>query len=233
MLQIGLASLSTKKLDNLAEETLALSAQNEMKEIVTHPLFLSLKSSQELYNANVIKPTYSGMGSELAAADLLRDSYHAGLYRLLRGFATFKDTEKGQAAKKLLACFDETGSITRLSYTEETVVMEKLLDKLSTDSNKTLLNVLGIAAEVNLLSESQTDFDRLFLTQIDANSQLRQQPSATSLRSELEVALRNYFGYISAMHGIPPWNDLYTDMKELIKKYKATPAKRAATDSEK
>jgi hypothetical protein len=227
MLQIGLTSLSTKMLGSLAEETLALSARNEMNEITAHPLYLSLKSSQELYHANVIKPVYSGLGPELAGADALRDRYHAGLHRLLRGFATFGDTDKGQAAKKLLACFDETGSVTRLNYAEETVVQEKLLDKLNTEANKALLDILGLTAEVGLLSESQATFNSLFLTQVDVNSQLRQQPSATSLRSELTAALRNYFGYISVMQGVAPWNDLYMDMKELVKKYKSSPSKPA------
>jgi hypothetical protein len=220
MLHVKLTLLSTKKLDNLAEQTILLSEQNANREIVTHPLFLSVKSSYEPYHANVIKPTFSGLGPEVAQLNLLRDNCHGGLKRVLRGFLAFSDTPKGKAAKQLLGYFDETGSIARLGYAEENVVLEKLIEKLNLPEARELIALLDLRQEVDQLIQRQADFESLYLRQIDANSGLRQQLSATTLRRELGNDLRNYYGYISVMSGIEPWKDIYADLKELIAKSK-------------
>ncbi|MDR1897032.1 MAG: DUF6261 family protein, partial [Prevotellaceae bacterium] len=142
MLHVKLSSLSTKKLDNLAGQTIQVSEQNANPEIIGHPLFLAVKASYEPYHAIIIKPTYSGMGPAVAEGDLIRDGYHGGLHRVIRGYLAFGDTEKGLAAKRLLACFDETGSITGLGYAEENVVLEKLIEKLSTPEAQAAISVL-------------------------------------------------------------------------------------------
>jgi hypothetical protein len=197
-----------------------LSEQNANPEIANHPLLLAVKVAYAPYHANIIKPTFSGMGPELAAADLQRDNCHGGLRRLLRGYLSFGDSDKGEAAKRLLALFDETGSITRLSYAEENTVLEKLIEKLGAPEAQLLIEPLGIRPEVDRLIEAQARFSELYLRQIDANSQLRQQASASTLRRELGDALRNYYGYVSAMSGLEGWKDIYADLKGLIAKSK-------------
>jgi hypothetical protein len=220
MLHVKLTLLSTKKLDNLAEQTIVLSEQNANQEIVTHPLFLSVKSSYEPYHANIIKPTFSGLGVEVAQVNLLRDNCHGGLKRVLRGFLAFGDTPKGMAAKQLLGYFDETGSIARLGYAEENIVVKKLIEKLTAPEAQKPIDLLGIRQEVDQLIDTQTGFMQLYTQQINANSALRQQPSASVLRRELGNALRSYYGYISVMSGIEPWKDIHADLKELIAKSK-------------
>jgi hypothetical protein len=220
MLHVKLTSLATKKLDNLAAQTVALSEQNANPEIANHPLLLAVKSAYAPYHQNIVKPTYSGMGPDLAAADLQRDNCHSGLRRLLRGYLSFGDTDRGQAAKQLLALFDETGSITRLSYAEENTVLEKLIEKLGQPEAQQPIDLLGVRPEVDRLVEAQARFSELYLRQIDANSQLRQEASASALRRELSYALRNYYGYVSAMSGLEGWKDIYADLKELIAKSK-------------
>ena len=217
MLHVKVTSLSTKKLDNLTEQTIVLSERNANQEIVNHPLFVDVKVKYAPYHAIVIKQTYSGMGTEVAQANLLRDTCHGGLHRLLRGFLAFgAESTKGQAAKRLLACFDETGSIAQLGYAEENVVVEKLLEKLETSEMQQQIVILDIGVEVEQLRQAHVAFIDLYLQQIDANSQLRQQSSAGVLRRDLGNALRNYYGYVSVMSGIEPWKDIYADLRELI-----------------
>ena len=46
---------------------------------------------------------------------------------------------------------------------------------------------------------------------------LRQQTSASATRQYLEIALRDYFGLITAMRNLAPYDTLYTALGEVVK----------------
>jgi hypothetical protein len=219
MLQINFSKQSTKQLDYLGEQTIALSKKNTNQEAVGNPVFLQLETSHELYRQIVIKKTYSGIGEVLKEVDILRDRYYLNLGRIIDGFAVFETTTKSQPARVLQAMFKETGAVTGLTYADESVVIDKLLEKLATPEGQSAITQLDISAEVQLLSDTQKRFNELYVEQVDANSDLRQQSSASAMRKELEGALRNYFALISAMKNVAPWADIYSDMTELLKKF--------------
>ncbi|GIM57535.1 hypothetical protein CAPN006_19270 [Capnocytophaga canimorsus] len=67
------------------------------------------------------------------------------------------------------------------------------------------------------LKTKQEAFENLFAEQSEANAELRKTPSATTLRKDLEKALRSYLDFLTAMKSLPEWEDLYQDINELVK----------------
>lgn len=219
MLKIGLTGLTTKQLDYLGEQTIALSEKNINREIADNILFRQVKTTHEQYRRVVMKQTFSGMGEEVKAADITRDKFYSGLARIISGFSVFDGTAKQDFALFLQKIISDTGSVSGLSYAEESVVLNKLLERLSADEARNAIAALGIAEEVEKLVAIQKNFDMLFTEQLDANSGLRQQPTASGMRKELESVLRNYFALVSAMRGVESWKDIYSDLGELLKKF--------------
>ena len=218
MLRVYYTRLSTKQLDYLAEQTIVLGEMNANPAVVQNPLFELVKVKHTTYRGVVIRQTYSGKGVDLKDSDTTRDKGHTALDRIVDGFAAFP-TAKQAAALVLQGYFDETGNISSLSYADESVVLEKLIEKLNSAEGQAAIATLGIADEVAMFVQYQADFNRIYIEQIDANSDLRSQKTASGMRRELEDALRNYYGIVSAMSGIDPWNDIYMDLKELLKKF--------------
>lgn len=219
MLSISYSKLTTKKLDYLGEQTIILSEQNNHSEVTSNVLFQQVKTVHADYRVVVMKQTYSGMGAEVAAEDLTRDSFDLGLRKIINGYAAFTGSYKQEYALLLQKIFDQAGSITQLSYAEESIVIGKILEKLSVSDAKNAISALGIDEEVGMLQESQNRFNSLYTEQVDANSDLRQQSSATKMRKQLEDALRAYYGLVSAMSNVEPWKDIYSDLNELLKKF--------------
>lgn len=217
MLSTNFSKYTTKGLDSLASNTIQITKRNVNPDVSNNPLFAVLTDTAAEYNRVVIKKTYSGKGTDVREKDMFRDRYHTSAKMILTGFSAFP-TPKGKVAGKLLEVFDSSGSITRLKYTDESVILNDLLKKLDQQEAKELISILGIDEELAVLDTTQKEFEKLFVEQVDANSDLRQQPSASSLRNELEDALRNYFNYVSSLKKQKDWKDIYSDLTELLKK---------------
>ena len=219
MLRIGYSSLSTKELDYLAEQTIILSHKNENKDVISNPVFEAIEAVHANYRAVVMKPTFSGLGASLREKDALRDSYFSSLEKIVSGMAVFDGSEKQQAAILLKKIFDNAGSVARMTYANQSVALEKAIEQLTTPESTNAITTLGINNEVDLFIGAQRDFNALYVEQIDANSDLRQQPSASSMRKELSETVRSYYALVSAMRTIEPWKDIYSDLTELLKKF--------------
>lgn len=192
-----------------------------------NPLVEVLIATNKSYQAIVIKNTYSGLGNPVAQADLVRDKVYRNLRRMLQGMAGFNDTPKGKAAAALLTVFEETGDIYGLSYADENVVMQTLIKHLDEPVNLGHLSTVMAKDEYDALKQAQAAFEAISAEQTDANSALRQKPSASGARRALHQALRNIFSLVSAMKNVAGWEDLYHDLNELIKEARQSNRKPA------
>jgi len=219
MLSIAFSKLSTKQLDFLGEQTISLSEKNANKEVISNLLFHQLKSKHAEYRGVVIRQTYSGLGEALKNDDIIRGKSHSGIVNIVNGFAAFSDTAKQAPALLLQKIITETGFISRLNYAEESVVLNKLIERFSDPAAVEAIAIIGIDEEVEKLTNIQKRFDAMYTEQLDINSDLRQQPTASSMRRELEDILRSYYSLVSAFKNVVPWKDIYSDLNELLKKF--------------
>lgn len=217
MLRINFSKLSTKVLGNLANRALAVLLPYLETLMKDNPLVTILKTKNDNYQEVVIKKTYSGLGDPVGEADLHRDRMFRGLRRALQGLAAFGDTDAGKAAVKLLDIFDEVGDIDNLSYADQNIVMQKLVEHMDDAENQKLLAATNLTDPYIATKMSQTAFETISRQQTDANSLLRQTKSASASRKELENSLRNLFSVVSGMRTLPEWKPLYHDLDQLIK----------------
>ena len=222
MLIVSFKELGTKVLGNLAESTLELTTQTGDETIINHPLVVEVKNNYVQYEAVIIKNTYSGMGENIAAADVLRSNIDTSVKKIITGFATFNDIPTGEDARQLLNIYAETGSTYHKSYADKTVILSKRIEKLALPENKARIARLGFSTQVTQLEEAQNAFSKLYIDQAQANSSLRQQSSATGIRKYMEEALRNYFGLVNAMRNVAPWDNLYAALSEVVKSAKSS-----------
>ncbi len=233
MLRVNYNELSTKVLGNLSNRTIEVISPVYQSGVLQHnPLIEVLIATNKSYQAIVIKNTYSGLGDPVAQADLARDKVYRNLRRMLQGMAGFNDTPKGKAAAALLTVFEETGDIYGLSYADENVVMQTLIDRLDEPVNLGHLSTVAAKEEFDILKQAQTAFEAISAEQTDANSALRQKQSASSARRTLHQALRDVFSLVSAMKDVAGWDDLYHDLNELIKEARQSNRKPSKGESE-
>lgn len=233
MLRVNYNELSTKVLGNLSNRTIEVISPVYQSGVLQHnPLVEVLIATNKSYQAIVIKNTYSGLGNPVAQADLVRDKVYRNLRRMLQGMAGFNDTPKGKAAEALLTVFEEAGDIYGLSYADENVVMQTLIKHLDEPVNLGHLSTVMAKDEYDALKQAQAAFEAISAEQTDANSALRQKPSASGARRALHQALRDIFSLVSAMKNVAGWEDLYHDLNELIKEARQSNRKPSKGESE-
>ena len=99
--------------------------------------------------------------------------------------------------------------------------MSKIIEILETPENKSNLEKLNLKETFNSLKEVQNRFESIFSEQAESNAELRKTKSASIKRKDLEKALKGYLDYITLMKDIEGWGDIYVDLNEIIKSFKA------------
>lgn len=218
-MKTSLSALNAKNLATLAVRVIAVSSKPEYETLVkTHPLLLSLQEEYTVYDAVYLKQTYSGMGKEVADADERRDIYFRGLRNIVAGYALLTGNSLQPDAAKLYDIIEQVGAnLNRLSYSEETARMRKLVEEFEKSENIEHVKKLYLTEVVASLTLAQQQFESVFAIQTQANALLRQKQSASSIRKELESALRNYLNMITALRHVPVWKPLYGELNELTK----------------
>lgn len=217
-MKISLSSISTKDLATLAERTIGTSKKNGYGQVQDHQLLKEVEQEYAAYQQVYAKLTFSGKGADVAEADRNRDKLFSAMKGYLAGFQGLPDLESHADAAALYQTFKTFGlDLDRLSYSAETAQMNKLLEELAKPDNRNRLVRLKIAAYADRLKQAQADFEALYSEQAGANADLRDLPSATTIRRNLETALKNYFALLTAMKAVKGWEKLYAEINELAK----------------
>lgn len=217
-MKITLSKLTTKDLATLAERTINSSKNGQHKLTEANPLLTELERSYTEYDQVYTKQTYSGKGKSVAEADRERDQVFVNLRNFLFGYHQLEIAPNADKAKELYEIIKFFGTnIDKLSYSAESAQLKKLIEEFEKPENKAKFALLSIEPIVAELKSKQEAFETLFAEQAEANAELRKQPSATTLRKDLEKTLRTYLDFLEIMKSQPQWNGLYQDVNELVK----------------
>lgn len=217
-MEISLTKLSTKNLATLAKRVITSSSAGNYQVIAGHSLLPTLQTSYTEYDAVYAKQIYSGKGDDVAAADDHRDLAYSSLKGFLNGYRKLKSATNWQAAEDLYQVFKKYGlDLDRMSYSAQSAQMEKLIEDLeSPDSSQKITNLSLQVAFADMKTKNET-FETLFAEQAEANADLRNMPSATSIRKNLEKNLKSYLNMITAMQDVVGWELFYADINEHVK----------------
>lgn len=217
-MEITLTKLSTKNLATLAKRVITSSSAGNYQVIAGHPLLATLQTSYTEYDAVYAKQIYSGKGDDVAAADDDRDLAYSSLKGFLNGYRKLKSAAHWQAAEDLYQVFKRYGlDLERMSYSAQSAQMEKLIEDLDAPDHSQKITDLSLQVAFADMKTKYETFETLFAEQAEANADLRNMPSATSIRKNLEKNLKSYLNMITAMKDVAGWELFYADINEHVK----------------
>lgn len=217
-MKITLSRLSTKELATLTQRCIHSSKEGEHRQPENNPLLVELEKIYTDYAEVYVKQTYSGKGQSVAEADEARDKVFISIKNFLNGYRQVPSVPNADKAAELYEIIKAFGTnINMLSYAEETAQLVKMIEELEKEDNKQKLLSLLLYPAFEELKMKQANFEVVFAEQAEANAELRKVPSASTMRKNLERALRTYLDYLEVMKNLPQWKDLYQEIAELVK----------------
>lgn len=218
-MKITLSRISTRSLSALCDMIINGSETYWGELVGNHALLAILKVEYERYDAVYAKKGYSGMGKEVAEANLLRTERYAALRLILRGYAKSAGFSGQNDARQLLAAFTLRGKeVYQESYFCKSAFFGVLFKRLDLPENKAIPERLHLTELVGLLKAAVDNFEKLSDEQISANAKLHAVQPASVQRKDLEKALRNYLDYVTAMRSVTEdWERLYLLIGEFVK----------------
>ncbi|MNK32497.1 hypothetical protein D3C87_509590 [compost metagenome] len=217
-MKITLRKLSTKDLATLAQRTVNTSDSGNYPVIDGHPLLTELKLKYAEYDAVYTKMTFSGKGNDVANSDNERDVAYTTLKAFLNSYRKMLTLPSYESAEDLYQIFKQFGlNLDRMSYSSQTAQMKKLIEELEKQEYNQKLKDLKLTVAFDEMRDKQTAFEAIFAEQAVANADLRNQKSASGIRSDLEKTLKSLFGLLTAMKDVTDWKLFYNDVNELVK----------------
>ena len=214
-MKAGLTKLSTKELATLAEQVINATKQSNVSEAKKHSFLVQLETSYEEYTPVLFKTTYSGKGKSVAQADKERDTYVRSLKLIVEGYAKLKSITNYTDADSLYNTLKIRGlNYDKLSYSEQTAQLNKLIEVLETPENIAKLEKFHLIEIFELLKVSQENFKTIYAEQALANAELRKIKPASVLRKDLEKTLKRFLDYVTLMIDTPSWKPLYNQLNE-------------------
>ncbi len=229
-MKITLSKLNTKELATLTETTISISKNGKYKFVENNELLKNLEEFFGVYSNAYNKLSFSGKGKSVAEADKNRDKIYSNLRDYIKGYAGLEQLPHNAKAQTIYNLFKQYGTrLTRLNYAEETAQLRKFIEEMNKPENLSLLEDLGVKVVFESLKQAQEDFDVIYAEQIASNSELRNIPSASKSRAELEEYLRAYFTFVKVMQKNPDWKLLYNEINELVKSIKPNTSDKKGT----
>lgn len=232
-MKISLQRVSTKDLATLTQRTLELSNSGRFAVLNNHPLVTELATKYADYDAVYTKQTFSGKGKDVSMADDERDRAFSSLKAFLEGYRQLSSAPNFQDAEDLYQVFVEYGlDLDRMSYSSQTAQMKKLIEALELPENSQKLAALSVSTAFADMKTKHQNFEMIFGEQANANADLRQMASASSIRRSLEQNLKAYLNILTAMKDVTDWKDAYAEVNELVKAAKNSTVARKNDESD-
>jgi hypothetical protein len=217
-MNVKLSRFPVSVLGAMASGTITISHKPVYTVVANHVLLQNVEKCYADFFAVFGKKAFSGMGEPVAEADIYRDEPFRAIKSILKGFGKVTGYVARQEAFDLLSIIDQLGGdFENLSYGDEDEKMDKLITEYDKSENQEKLARLNLTDLYITLKTRHTGFKALYFQQNDSNAALHSMSSATSLRKELAVALRNYLGLVTAMKQVDGWKELYAELNELGK----------------
>ncbi len=217
-MKITFRKVATKELATLAQRVIEASKSGNYTVVENNELLQKVEEQYSIYEQVYMKKTYSGKGELVAEADRKRDVLFSKMKKFLDGYRQIETMPNAQAADELYHTFKDFGlGLYRLNYARETAQLNKLIEELKKVENTEKLEALNLTDFFAQLKNAQTNFEKLYNEQAEDNADLHHIPSATEIRKNLEEALRDYFGLLTAMRNVSGWELIYEEINELVK----------------
>ena len=222
-MEISLSKLSTKDLATLSVRVITISDKAEYAFVSNHPLLQNVKTSYADYDKVYVKDTFSGLGVDVKAAKKVVGTIFDGIKTNLYGNIKDPESVSYQFSKDLYAVLEKHGlHLHKYNNSSQPAQMTKFIEEMELPENQTRLEAVHLSDNFNRLKIAQNNFLRMYNEEVKINAQLRDIPSASSIRSVLELSLRKYFNLMSAMENVEDWKSIYKELDEVVKAARKT-----------
>ena len=174
-------------LDDVEKENLDVK-----KEEILSNLLGQLKTNLPAYQASLGQVRVSEKSSTITEADQLRDEDFQALREAIKPYRNSRRENEKAAYKTLDLLFDQYKKATKVSYEEESALLNSLLEKLRKAEYQSAIETLGIGRFMNNLTESQAAFEKVF-------SDRSQENLAKQLRKDLAVPYQQLSDYVAIL----------------------------------
>lgn len=202
-----------------------LAEESGSAEVTSCPAFTNLKDAHQRFMVSLGKRAGSLDTITVAQADKLRRKALVGLRQTVYSKIYWPDPSIAAAAARMKGFLGQNSkSIEAQPYSEESVRLHALLKKLAEPEQQQDIAALAVEPLVEQLAQAQQRFEAIQRTRSEASAAESEIPTASTMRRELEDAIRGFTQYAEAMALVNPasaWEMLRLTIRQRLAEIEA------------
>jgi signal transduction histidine kinase len=164
----------------------------------------------------------SEYSTEILAQDSRRGHVYRGFVDGVKSSLNHFETEKQNAAKKVMSIIEHYGNITKKPLDQETAALDDMLRELASGNYPELINILGLANWLTQIAVENERFKVLMLARYEEISK-RTTLKMTVARAEVDKTFRDMCSQTEAfavINGIAAYEPMIRELNAVLDRYK-------------
>lgn len=230
-----LAKIPVASLGGVTDRVITTAKESNLQDVITDSAFTNLEEKSKRYTDSLNKRLYSKLTSDMVALDKKRDGISRRMGEYVVSLLESPIEAMHAPARRIYDVIERYPNVESEPYADESKHLRKMIAELRDASLKDDVTLLNLKPWIDALEVANEEFEAKIIERGNDLVAIHEVQSATTLRRELEQALRDYFEFVHALVIIKKTEEYKMFEKQLMERVDTAinPLLRATPDDKK
>lgn len=186
-------------LGGVTDRVITTTKESNLPEVIGDSSFTNVEEASLRYTDGLSKRRYSKLTTQMVGIDKKRDSISHRMGEYVYSLLESPIEAMHASARRVYDIIERYPKVEALPYGDESKLLRKMIAELRDASLKDDVALLNLKPWIDALEAANEEFEAKIIERGNDLVAIREVQSATTLRRDLEQALRDYFEFVHGM----------------------------------
>jgi hypothetical protein len=213
-----ISRIPVASLGSVTDRVVATSKESKLAEVIGDTAFTNLEEKSQRYTEGLNKRLYSKLTNDMVAIDKKRDSISRRMGEYVVSLLESPIEAMHAPARRICDILERYPNVESEPYGDESKLLRKIVAELCSPNLKDDVTLLNLKPWIDALDAANEEFEAKIMERGNDLVVIREVQSATTLRRDLEQALRDYFEFVHALVVIKKTDEYKQFEKRLLER---------------
>lgn len=194
-----ISKIPVASLGGVTDRVITTTKESNLPEVIGDTTFTNVVEKSDRYTDGLSKRLYSKLTNDMVALDKKRDGISRRMNEYVLSLLESPIEAMHAPARRIYDIIERYPNVESEPYADESKHLRKMIAELRDASLKDDVALLNLKPWIDALEAANEEFEAKIIERGNDLVAIREVKSATTLRRDLEQALRDYFEFVHGM----------------------------------
>ncbi|WP_320051980.1 DUF6261 family protein [uncultured Acetobacteroides sp.] len=213
-----ISKVPVASLGGVTDRVITTAKESKLPEVIADSAFTNLEEKSKRYTDGLSKRLHSKLTNDMVVIDKKRDSISRRMDEYVSSLLESPIEAMHVPARRVYDIIERYPNVESEAYADESKHLRKMIAELRDASLKDDITLLNLKPWIDALEAANEEFEAKIIERGNDLVAIHEVQSATTLRRDLEKALRDYFEFVHALVVIKKTEEYKTFEKQLLER---------------